>query len=202
MLCLPALTPVANDAHAVGLSGEWVVSRRKRPPCAGQLGEIRQLALPSSSVRARSGSIPSKPRMTSFCLNADGRCEEHASTRSAHRERPAPATSRSPVANYTARSARARDRLRRASDRARAERCDGTLASPWRLHERPASEAETLTLLVARDRAADRGRRGLAAVVWAGRGGWMAAPTHQTAHRRSACARARRARWRAGGAAG
>jgi hypothetical protein len=28
MLCLPALEPVANDAHDVGDSGEWLVSRR------------------------------------------------------------------------------------------------------------------------------------------------------------------------------
>ena len=35
MLCLPALTPVANDAHAVGDSGECVVcSGYMPPPCA------------------------------------------------------------------------------------------------------------------------------------------------------------------------
>ena len=34
MLCLPALTPVANDAHAVGDSGECVVpSECTPPPC-------------------------------------------------------------------------------------------------------------------------------------------------------------------------
>src|SRR4029079_3837570 len=71
MLCLPALTPVANDAHAVGDSGECVVcSGNMPPPCARfeMLG-----SLPSSiPFFKRCGSMPSNPRMTSFLLTFDG----------------------------------------------------------------------------------------------------------------------------------
>ena len=45
MLCLPGLTPVANDAHAVGDSGEWVVARSWRPPLGDERLHVRQLAL-------------------------------------------------------------------------------------------------------------------------------------------------------------
>ena len=65
MLCFPALTPVANDAHAVGDSGECVVCRAGRAALsmAAMCG-----SLPSaSSCRTRSGSMPSNPRITSFC---------------------------------------------------------------------------------------------------------------------------------------
>src|SRR6185295_5299315 len=71
MLCLPAFTPVANDAHAVGDSGEWVVCRGEKPPClasAEMFGSLPSLIHFSS----RCGSIPSKPRMTSFWLYFDG----------------------------------------------------------------------------------------------------------------------------------
>src|SRR4029078_180411 len=71
MLCLPALTPVANDAHAVADSGECVVcSGNMPPPCASfeMLG-----SLPSSiHFFSRWGSMPSNPRMTSFRLTFDG----------------------------------------------------------------------------------------------------------------------------------
>src|SRR5438445_238243 len=46
MLCLPALTPVANDAHAVGDSGECVVSRCRIVPCLASF--CRFGSLPSS----------------------------------------------------------------------------------------------------------------------------------------------------------
>src|SRR3954469_13725281 len=68
MLCLPALTPVANDAHAVGDSGECVVCSGENPPrfaSAEMFG-----SLPSAiHFSSRCGSIPSKPRMTIFCVN-------------------------------------------------------------------------------------------------------------------------------------
>ena len=45
MLCLPALTPVANDAHAVGDSGECVVpSARHAAAARRELLHVRQLA--------------------------------------------------------------------------------------------------------------------------------------------------------------
>src|SRR4249920_2316060 len=65
MLCLPGLTPVANDAHDVGDSGETVVSSFVSPPLlinrekAGISPRLRNV---SSSV----GSMPSKPRTMSF----------------------------------------------------------------------------------------------------------------------------------------
>src|SRR3954447_8027331 len=68
MLYLPALTPVANDAHAVGDSGECVVCSGENPPrfaSAEMFG-----SLPSAiHFSSRCGSIPSKPRMTIFCVN-------------------------------------------------------------------------------------------------------------------------------------
>ena len=46
MLCLPAFTPVANDAHAVGDSGECVVPSATHAAAARrQLLHVRQLAL-------------------------------------------------------------------------------------------------------------------------------------------------------------
>src|SRR3954467_14364678 len=65
MLCLPGLTPVANDAHAVGDSGECVVVKGRTLPRAAsfeRLGSCPAFIQRSSSV----GSIPSKPRMTSL----------------------------------------------------------------------------------------------------------------------------------------
>ena len=45
MLCLPAFTPVANDAHAVGDSGECVVVERAHAAAAlRELLHVRQLA--------------------------------------------------------------------------------------------------------------------------------------------------------------
>ena len=66
MLCLPALTPVANDAHAVGDSGECVVSSGWTPPLR-LASFLRFGSLPSSiHFWTRRGSMPSKPRITSF----------------------------------------------------------------------------------------------------------------------------------------
>ena len=75
MLCLPALTPVANDAHAVGDSGEWVVSSG-RTPVPRRASFCMFGSLPSSIQRwTRRGSMPSKPRTTSFWRNFSGaRC--------------------------------------------------------------------------------------------------------------------------------
>src|SRR5437868_2029446 len=71
MLCLPALTPVANDAHAVGDSGECVVARGNMPPFLASAD--RWGSLPSCIQRSTScGSMPSKPRITSFCAYCDG----------------------------------------------------------------------------------------------------------------------------------
>src|SRR5882672_9617883 len=70
MLCLPAFTPVANDAHAVGDSGECVVCSGYMPPVFARVAMLG--ILPSSIHVFRScGSIPSKPRMTSFWLYFD-----------------------------------------------------------------------------------------------------------------------------------
>ena len=53
MLCFPGLTPVANDAHAVGDSGECVVASGYIPPCSASRLQVRQLALfdPSADER-------------------------------------------------------------------------------------------------------------------------------------------------------
>ena len=45
MSCLPALTPVANDAHAVGDSGERVVAERVEAAALRELLHVGQLAL-------------------------------------------------------------------------------------------------------------------------------------------------------------
>ena len=79
MLCLPAFTPVANDAHAVGDSGECVVPSGRTPlPRAASFFMFG--SLPSSiHFWTRRGSMPSKPRMTSFCWNfCGGRRGPHA----------------------------------------------------------------------------------------------------------------------------
>src|SRR5215510_10480147 len=85
MLCLPALTPVANDAHAVGDSGECVVCSGKKPPCFASFEMFG--SLPSAiHFSSRCGSMPSKPRITSFLLNVEGPrrdVPEHASDVSA-----------------------------------------------------------------------------------------------------------------------
>ena len=60
MLCLPGLTPVANDAHAVGDSGECVVASGRTPPVDAsreRFGSWPAFIHWSSSA----GSIPSKP---------------------------------------------------------------------------------------------------------------------------------------------
>ena len=65
MLCLPGFTPVANDAHAVGDSGECVVPRGT---CPLRATRFRLGSLPSSIHFCTSvGSMPSKPRITSRC---------------------------------------------------------------------------------------------------------------------------------------
>src|SRR5262245_34544072 len=72
MLCLPAFTPVANDAHAVGDSGECVVPSGCTPlPCLASFAMFG--SRPSSMyLRTRRGSMPSKPSTTSFCWNCSG----------------------------------------------------------------------------------------------------------------------------------
>ena len=68
MLCLPAWTPVANDAHEAGDSGEWLVVRRYSPPSDARRAMLG--SLPSAIQRSvRRGSMPSNPRMTAFCVN-------------------------------------------------------------------------------------------------------------------------------------
>src|SRR5262245_3422938 len=89
MLCLPAFTPVANDAHAVGDSGECVVCSGEKPPCFASA--LMCGSLPSDiHFSSRCGSMPSKPRITSFWLYFEGPRrdeDEHA------REKAADATS-------------------------------------------------------------------------------------------------------------
>src|SRR5215471_8210478 len=65
MLCFPGLTPVANDAHDVGDSGETVVSSFVSAPLLisrENAGISPRLRNTSSSA----GSIPSKPRTMSL----------------------------------------------------------------------------------------------------------------------------------------
>src|SRR5215472_4834491 len=83
MLCLPALTPVANEAHAVGDSGECVVPSGRTPLPA--LASFCMLgSLPSSIHRCtRRGSMPSKPSTTSFWRNFSGGRPEPQPTASA-----------------------------------------------------------------------------------------------------------------------
>src|SRR3989337_2110727 len=70
MLCLPALTPVANDAHAVGDSGECVVCRDEKPPCFARAAIWG--SFPSDShLPSSTGSIPSNPSMTIFLSYLD-----------------------------------------------------------------------------------------------------------------------------------
>ena len=67
MLCLPAFTPVANDAQDVGDSGEWVVPSGYESAASGERRHVRQL--PSAiHFSSKCGSMPSNPRMTSFWL--------------------------------------------------------------------------------------------------------------------------------------
>ena len=83
MLCLPALTPVANDAHAVGDSGEWVVVSG-RTPLPRFASFCMFGSLPSSIHFWTSfGSMPSKPRITSFCRNFSGGAPRAARDRGA-----------------------------------------------------------------------------------------------------------------------
>src|SRR5438034_3979591 len=94
MLCLPALTPVANDAHAVGDSGECVVCSGYMPP---PLASAEMFGILPSSIHffSRCGSMPSKPRMTSFWEYFDAprrEVPEHA------KEMPAMTTSASATA--------------------------------------------------------------------------------------------------------
>src|SRR5262245_19586480 len=70
MLCLPALTPVANDAHAVGDSGECVVCSGETPPCFASALIFGSLPSPIH-FSSRCGSMPSNPMITSFWLNFD-----------------------------------------------------------------------------------------------------------------------------------
>src|SRR5262245_33604279 len=71
MLCFPGFTPVANDAHAVGDSGDCVVPSGYRPPWAARrarLGSCPSLI----HLPTRPGSMPSNPRITSFCVYLAG----------------------------------------------------------------------------------------------------------------------------------
>src|SRR5690348_5126396 len=66
MLCLPAFAPVANEAHAVGDSGECVVVSVRITPFFASAEMFG--SLPSAiHCSTRCGSIPSNPRMRSFC---------------------------------------------------------------------------------------------------------------------------------------
>src|SRR5258707_13536100 len=70
MLCLPALTPVANEAHAVGDSGECVVCSGNMPPPFASFAMLGSLPSSIHCVR-RCGSMPSKPGRTRFWLYFD-----------------------------------------------------------------------------------------------------------------------------------
>src|SRR6476620_9447553 len=131
MLCLPGFTPVANDAHDVGDSGETVVSSFVSPPLLinrENAGISPRLRNTSSSV----GSIPSKPRTTSFGRSeATGR--EHADQLQAAAATPiARRDARRMAAVYreassefaTLRHAISRRRLRPPADRAGRVRCE------------------------------------------------------------------------------
>ena len=91
MLCLPGLTPVANDAHAVGDSGECVVVSGRTPPV--DASRERFGSWPAFIQRSSSaGSMPSKPRMRSL-----GRATSlGAPERQADAMRPAVSTSATP----------------------------------------------------------------------------------------------------------
>src|SRR5438876_11269730 len=67
MLCLPGLTPVAKLAQATGDSDGCVVSSFANVPCSDS--RLRFGSLPSSiHLRARVGSMPSKPRTNTRCF--------------------------------------------------------------------------------------------------------------------------------------
>src|SRR4051812_45140898 len=83
MLCLPAFTPVANDAHAVGDSGECVVCRGYMPPPFASFEMLGSFPSPIHFC-SRCGSIPSNPRMTSFLLYFDGPRRDVPEQASAH----------------------------------------------------------------------------------------------------------------------
>ena len=68
MLCLPALTPVANDAHAVGDSGECVVPSGMNVPPVGEPLHVRQLAFVHPLAGPDVGSMPSKPIANTRCV--------------------------------------------------------------------------------------------------------------------------------------
>ena len=87
MLCLPGLTPVAKLAQATGDSEGCVVSSFANVPCSDR--RLRLGSLPSSiHLRARVGSIPSKPSTkTRWRARRTGLPDdrEHAGTRVAAR---------------------------------------------------------------------------------------------------------------------
>ncbi len=63
MLCLPGLTPVMNVDHATGEIGGYVVRNFRNVPCPRNFAKFG--SLPSAMNRSvKSGSIPSKPRIT------------------------------------------------------------------------------------------------------------------------------------------
>ena len=65
-VAIAGTSQLANDAHAVGDSGECVVSREWTPPEEAE-SFLRFGSFPSSiHFRTRRGSMPSKPRTTSF----------------------------------------------------------------------------------------------------------------------------------------
>src|SRR5215831_14604767 len=76
MLCFPGLTPVANDAHDVGDSGETVVSSFVRAPLLISR-ENAGISPRFRNTSSSAGSIPSKPRTTSFG-RSEVVCREHA----------------------------------------------------------------------------------------------------------------------------
>src|SRR3954471_6245369 len=72
MLCLPGLTPVANDAHAVGDSGDCVVASGIMPPRSAS--RFMFGSLPSFiHLDVSAGSRPSNPRITIRCAWVPGR---------------------------------------------------------------------------------------------------------------------------------
>ena len=81
MLCFPGLPPMANDDQDVGDSGEGVVPSRVKVPWAASFAMFG--SLPSAIQRSiRRGSMPSNPRITTFCENLAGGADEerHAET--------------------------------------------------------------------------------------------------------------------------
>ena len=83
MLCLPGFTPVANDAQAVGDSGDTVVSSGYAPPPA--ISRENAGMCPSFMYCwTRSGSRPSNPRITSFGRPESTGSRLHAATAATH----------------------------------------------------------------------------------------------------------------------